>query len=293
MKKILVTGGSGFLGSHIADRLSDAGHLVTIFDQNRSRYLRSDQNMIVGDINDSHAVDETVSGMEIVYHLAALSDLNKAKNDPVNSMQINIMGTINLLEACRKAKIERFVFASSIYVCSKTGSFYRVSKHACELLIEEYERSYGLNFTNLRFGTLYGTRADNTNSVFDYIKQARLEQKIFVHGSGQEVREYIHVYDAAEISLKMLSPDYSCKTMILTGQYRMRLKELIEMIVEILGCDVETHYGDIEEAHYVQTPYSYIPNIGTKIVSNTFQDMGQGLVEIMNEMDQNLKKNVE
>ena len=289
MKKILVTGGSGFLGSHIADRLSSAGHEVWIFDTIKPSYLGDNQKFIQGSVLDIGSVSKASSGVDVIYHFAALADINKAQDEPVESIKTNVIGTLNLLEVCKEHEIQRFVFASSVYVHSKSGSFYRVSKHASELMIEEYSRCYGLKFTILRFGTLYGTRTDESNSVRKYIIQAMKEKKIHVSGSGKEVREYIHVYDAAEICLQILSEKYSCKTMILTGPHRIKLEELIEMINEILGGGIEVHYGEQKEAHYSQTPYSYLPNVGTKIVLNTFQDMGQGLLEIMQEVDTRLE----
>ena len=125
------------------------------------------------------------------------------------------------------------------------------------------------------------------NSVRNYILQAFKQKKITLLGTGEEVREYIHVYDAAEISLTILSQKYSGKTLILTGPHRIKLKELIDMINEILGGDIVVEYGFNKDAHYKHTPYSYESNTGNKIVLNTYQDLGQGLVEMMKELDPN------
>ena len=283
--KILITGGSGFLASHIADRLSSEGHQVTILDIRESEFLRKDQQFILANIKDYESIYDAISGVDFVYHFAAVADINKTVEEPAESIHVNILGTLNLLEACRKHGTKRFIFASSVYVQSKTGSFYRVAKHSCEMMIEEYARRFSLEYTILRFGTLYGKRSDHSNSVRNYILQALKQRKITLFGTGEEVREYIHVYDAAEISLEILSQKYSGKTMVLTGPHRVKLKDLIDMINEILGGDVEIEYGQNKDAHYKLTPYSYEPNTGTKIVLNTYQDLGQGLVEMMSELD--------
>jgi len=133
---IMVTGGSGFLGSHIADALTNAGHNVFIYDIKPSPYLKAEQRMIDGDILDEKELARRMEGIDVVFHLAALADLDVAQDNPHDAMRINVLGTANILEAARKANVKRVVFASTIYVNSRTGSFYRVSKHSCELLLE-------------------------------------------------------------------------------------------------------------------------------------------------------------
>ena len=157
--KILVTGGAGFLGSHIADALSEAGHEVKIFDICETPYLRSDQHMVVGNLMDQAIVTDAVAGQEVVYHFAGIGDIDECNENPVDTARINILGTVQLLEACRKAQVKRFVFASSAYVFSDVGYFYRSSKRACEYFIEDYWNLYGLKYTCLRYGSLYGERA--------------------------------------------------------------------------------------------------------------------------------------
>jgi UDP-glucose 4-epimerase len=283
---ILVTGGAGFLGSHIADALTDAGHDVLILDIKQSPYLKSGQEMIVADILDSEALNNAMKGIDVVFHLAGLADLDVAYNNPYDAIKVNVLGTTNVLESARFNNVKRVVFASTIYVYSQTGSFYRVSKHSCELLLEAYHERYGLDYTILRYGTLYGTRADEHNSVYKYLKDALSTGKIVFYGTGDEVREYIHVSDAAEICVKVLEEGFKGQTLILTGHHRIKLSELLDVINEILGGKIKVTYNpNKSKAHYVQTPYSYISRVGKKIVSNTYSDLGQSLVEILDEID--------
>jgi len=285
VKKIMVTGGSGFLGSYVADRLSDAGHKVLILDNRPSSYIRPDQDMLQIDLLDKEAVMEAVKNIDIIYHFGGFADLSKSRFAPTESMHVNVMGTAYLLEAATSNNVERFIFASSIYVYSQSGSFYRVSKHACELMIEEYHKNFSLNYTILRFGTLYGCRSDSSNSVRSYLEQALLNKKIVLSGDGEEVREFIHAYDAADISLKVLEDEFAMQTLILTGHHRMKVVDLAEMINEILGGSVEIEQGSGKKSHYKYTPYSYLPRIGRKIVQNTYHDLGQGLLEVLEEID--------
>ena len=180
--KIVIFGGSGFIGSHVADILSAQNHQVVIFDLTTSAYLKPNQEMIIGDILDPDAVKQITKGAHIVYHFAGIADIDAAKNLPYKTVQSNVMGTLNILEACRENNVKRFIFASTIYVYSESGSFYRASKQACELLIECYHRQYNLDFTILRYGSLYGPRADESNWINRILKQALTEKKIVRKG---------------------------------------------------------------------------------------------------------------
>ena len=128
--RIVVTGGSGFLGSHIADALSNAGHQVTIFDRAPSRWLRPDQAMITGTVLDAGMARAALKDCDVVYHLAAVADIDEALDTPRAAVEVNVMGTLNLLEAACELGLKRFVFASSIYVYSNQGSFYRTTKRS-------------------------------------------------------------------------------------------------------------------------------------------------------------------
>ena len=283
--KILVTGGSGFLGSHIADVLSDAAHEVTIFDIRKSPYKRADQRMIVGDILDQKLLDKIVKDHDIVYHFAGIADIDECAANPVDTAKHNILGTVQLLEACRKAGIKRFVFASSAYVYSNSGSFYAASKQACESFIENFSELYGLKYTCLRYGSLYGARSDERNSIYKLIKQAVQDGKIVYRGTGEEMREFIHVQDAAQISAAILQPEFENQNIIITGTEKMRYIELLEMIKEMLGNKIEIDILPSErKAHYKITPYNFSPRLGRKMVNNPNIDMGQGLLQCMAEV---------
>ena len=156
--KIVVIGGSGFLGSHVADKLTQAGHKVTIFDNKKSKWISKNQKMVVGDVLNLGDLDKVISQCDVVYNFAAISDIDEAENKPQVTANINIIGTLNILELCKKYKIKRIMFASTIYVYSLEGNFYRCSKQAAESFIEEYNRLFKLDYTILRYGSIYSTR---------------------------------------------------------------------------------------------------------------------------------------
>jgi UDP-glucose 4-epimerase len=282
---ILVTGGSGFLGSHVADALSDAGHTVTVFDLTESPYLRSDQIMRTGDLMDLDFLSDITRNMDAVYHFAGIADIEECKVKPVDTAKINILGTVNLLEACRNAGVKRFVFASSAYVYSNAGYFYRSSKQACECFIENYAELYDLKYTCLRYGSLYGPRADSRNSIYKLIRQALEQQKIIYHGSGDELREFIHVQDAAKSSVQILEPAYENTYITLTGREKMRYDDLLYMLKEILNNDIAIEITpSTRKAHYKITPYNFSPKMGLKMTSNPHIDMGQGILQCIAEI---------
>ena len=233
--KILVFGGSGFLGSHVADHLEAVGHEVTLFDLKPSPFAPATQQMLIGDILDLDKVQRCMKGYDVVYHFAGLADLDHATTRPTTTVQQNVLGTIHLLDAAVQAGINRFVFASTIYVYSGLGGFYRCSKQACELYIEEYQKRYGLDFTILRYGSLYGPRAGATNSIRRYLKEGLQNQRITYDGTGNETREYIYVKDAAKLSADILAEEYKNQHIIITGHQSMKSSEMLAMAREILN----------------------------------------------------------
>ncbi len=286
--KAIVFGGSGFLGSHVADALTAAGYDVRIFDLRESPYLREGQEMITGNILDREAVREAVTGCDIVYSFAGIADIEKANEKPVETVEINILGTTIILDACRACGIKRFVFASSMYVYSKMGAFYRSSKQACELIIENFNESYGLPYTILRYGSLYGPRSDESNWIYRILKQAVVEGKITRHGDGEELREYIHVEDAARYSVEILADDFKNEYVILTGNQFMKIKDLMLMIREMMGGTVDLEFLPEDSGlHYEITPYSFRPKIAKKYVGRYHLDIGQGILAMLGDVYQN------
>lgn len=285
MKKALVTGGAGFLGSHIADALTRRGFEVALFDQAPSQHLSSGQRMILGDITKPEDVRAAVEGVDAVYHLAALADLNAGKTRPVETARVNIMGTLNVLEAIRHHGTRaRLMFASTVYVYSREGGFYRCSKQACESYIEEYARVYGVQYTVVRYGSLYGPRADGSNGIYRLLRAA-IDKGVIEYGGGpDDVREYIHVEDAAGLSVDALADEHIDKHLVLTGSAPLRASELFTMFGEILGRDVRVEYAHKKEGHYAVTPYAYTPKPGKKMTANPFVDMGQGLLHVIEEI---------
>lgn len=286
-KCVLVLGGSGFLGSHVADALSDAGYRVSILDRVASPWKRANQEMVVGDMLDTTLLDQAVAGCDAVYNFAAIADLDEALDKPVETVRVNIMGNVQVLEACRRHGVSRYVYASSVYVHSREGGFYRCSKQAAEHFVEEYQRTYGLDYTVLRYGSLYGPRSDHHNGLRRIVKRALETGKIRYEGSPEAMREYIHVEDAARASVAALDDEFRNQHVVLTGQEPMRVMDLLKMLAEILGMPQAVEFVETDHAgHYIRTPYAYQPKLGRKYVPPMHVDLGQGLLQLIGEIQE-------
>jgi len=295
MGTAVVFGGSGFLGSHVADKLSEAGHSVKIFDIRPSPHLAVHQEMIVGDLMDRDAVLRAVEGADYVYNFAGMADIEQSATDPLNTVKLNILGTTHVLEACRRHDVTRFVFASSVYVYSHLGSFYRSSKQACEKIIVNYQEEFDLDFTILRYGSLYGPRANSFNAIRNYIEQGTKDGRIRRLGNGEELREYIHVVDAAEGSVQILKEDYRNQFVVITGTQAIRVRDLLMMIREMMNNSIEIEFRPNAEAtaHYNITPFSFRPETARRLVLPSYHDLGQGLLDLLYQAYEENHKNDE
>ena len=287
MKKAVVIGGSGFVGSHVADHLSSKGYQVVIYDRSQSQWLQADQEIVISDVLDSEKLNNTISDAEVVYNFAALADINQALAQPLDTVNINILGNLNVLEACRINKVKRFIYASTVYVHSREGGFYRCSKQASESYVEEYQKVFGLNYTILRYGSLYGPRADETNGIYRIVKTAIESGTVKYEGNRDAMREYIHVEDAAKASVVALNEEFKNESIVLTGQEPMLVIDLLKMLAEILNIskdNIEFEDHPYHKGHYVRTPYAYQPKLGRKYIPPIHVDLGQGLLEVIGEI---------
>jgi UDP-glucose 4-epimerase len=284
--KIVIIGGSGFIGSHTADELSNQGYRVTIFDKKESPWIRKDQVMVVGDVLDKSAVLEALKGASIVYYFAGISDLHESSINPFNTINLNVMGVTVALDASIKANIKQFVYASTMYVYSHQGSFYRASKQASELIVKSYADEFDLGYVMLRYGSIYGPRAQDWNGISGYVRQILNEKKLDYWGNGKEKREYIHVSDAARLSVQVLDKEHRNTAITVTGSQTMTADELIIMIFEILDLEKNVNFLSSvnDTGHYTITPYRYTPQSAKKIIPSEFIDLGQGILDIIEDI---------
>lgn len=292
MDKVVVVGGAGFMGSHAADELTNRGYAVTILDTAASPWISGNQQMIVGDILDQSSLNEALTGAKYVYHFAGISDIAEAKERPYDTLNLNVMGTTKVLEASVQANVDRIVYASTMYVYSPYGSFYRASKQSAETIIEAYHEAFGLDFTILRYGSLYGPRAQEWNGLKRYVNQLVKFGKLDYWGTGNERREYIHALDAARLSVDILDPIHANRAITVTGQQVLKSDEMIDLLFEITGKERAVNYivRDDHHGHYTSTPYRYTPKQAKKLVPDEFIDLGEGILELVEELNREWEK---
>jgi len=285
---VLVIGGAGFIGSHVCDDLTSRGHKVTIFDKHASQWMNGNQKMVLGDIMDLDLLEKCISQANVVYHLAAIADIKEAKENPIDTININIVGSMNIIDLCVKYSV-RLVYGSTVYVYSKHGSFYRASKQSVETLIEEYHSIYNLEYTIIRYGSLYGPRSQDWNGLKRIVSSMLKDREIVYGGTGRERREYIHVVDAARMSVDILDGNYNTQAITLTGTQVLTSLDLLDTIAEILNDDIKIKFDKTSttHSHYLLTPYQYIPKRSIKLISNEFVDIGQGILELISEVENN------
>jgi len=291
-KNIVVFGGNGFIGSYVVEELLKNNYNVISADLNPSKYV-DEKYFIQCDILDKNRVHEIIKNAkaDIVLNFAGFANLDDAIANPIKAVELNVMGNLNILEACKNNNIERFIYASSAYAMSDKGSFYGISKLTSEKLVEEYYKKFGLKFTIIRYGSVYGERDYYNNYIYNLLKKAYRNRKIEHSGDGEEIREYIHAADVAKLAIKIITDkQFENEHIILTGVERMKRKELFEMINEILGDSVEIRLNkNGYHNHYKTTPYSFHPTRSKKLVANPFIDMGQGLLDCLKDIEENMK----
>ncbi|MBM7622993.1 SDR family oxidoreductase [Sporohalobacter salinus] len=261
--KVLVTGGAGFIGSHIVDELIKEGADVIVVDNLSTGCLdnvNSKAKFYEIDIR-----DEELKGVfaeqdiDYVIHQAAQIDIQKSIQEPTFDAQNNIEGTINLLEACREYKVKKIIYASSAAVYGspeylgideehpvKPISLYGISKHTPEHYIKTYKQLYDLDYTILRYANVYGPRQDpkGEGGVISIFVDAMLEgKKPTIFGDGQQTRDFIYVKDIAQANLAALKRADN-KVLNISCHTQTSINELVTEMNQILGSNLEADYED-------------------------------------------------
>lgn len=249
--RVLVTGGSGFIGSHVVDVLLEKGHKVTNLDIKPPH--REDLQHVSGSMLDRTLIDSLVSGSDAVCHIAGFSNINHVKGRPVDAIELNVLSTAYLLDACRRyAVYTRFIYASSVYAFDRSGHLYATSKATSEKIIEDFNTLYGIPYTILRYGTVYGPRNREADVVYLFVRNAREGKPIEIHGDGEQRRNFIHVRDLAEGSVKALEKDEAKnRTLVIANTRSVSILELASMVRAIVNPGVQiTFTGEKRDGDY-------------------------------------------
>lgn len=264
--KALVTGGAGFIGSHLAARLVAEGHDVRVLDNfatgRRSNIdaIGADVELVEGDIQSYERASKAVRGCEIVFHQAALPSVPRSIQDPLTSNATNVIGTLNILLAARDEDVGRVVCASSssVYGANPTLpkaedmaavpiSPYATAKLAGEGYCRSFGVGYGLETVALRYFNVFGARQDPTSQYAAVIPNfivALLENRpVTIFGDGEQSRDFTHVDNIVQANLlAMVAPDVSGKVFNIAYGREVTLNALVTELQDLIGCDVETIY---------------------------------------------------
>jgi UDP-glucose 4-epimerase len=259
MARAVVTGGSGFIGSHVVDALVDAGHQVTVLDH-RVRPHRSDVAYEDVDLMDLSSVLAATKGADHVFHLAAVSNVNYAYKYPVYTTALNVVGTANVLEAVRVNGTGRVYLASTVWVYNGApavdsvdestpfyldgaGHIYTSTKMASEMVCHNYGRLYDVPFTVLRYGIPYGPRMREELLIPIFIRKALAGQPLTVSGKGEQYRKFVYVRDMAEAHVLAMADVAAKQTYNLEGSRKVTVREVAEGIRKVLGNSVKIEFG--------------------------------------------------
>ena len=261
MKKILVLGGSGFLGSYLCNKLIlNKKFQVTNYDIKKNKHLNKKVKFVKASIENYSKLDNSISKSDIVYHFAGISDIEVAASKPVDVIKKNVLVSTFILELCTKYNIKKLIYASSIYVHSSSGSFYRISKNSVEDLIQEFHLKYNLNYLILRFGSIYGIGAPKTNGINKILSNLKFNKKLVYSGNKKAIREYINVDDAAKLSIKLLGKKYLNNIYNITGKKRIVISVLLKNLKKLYGLKKKPVFLNIKDRnHYTHTPYTMKP----------------------------------
>ncbi len=253
--KVIVFGGSGFIGSHVAESLYKKGFQVTVADLKKCEDLNKNISFQKVDINNQKRVINLVKNSSIVFNFAAIADIQDSYDDPLKTLNVNIIGCANILKACVQNKVKKFVLASSIYANTSQGGFYRVSKQSCEIMTMEFSKVYKLDYTILRFGSIYGPRSNLKNGLLKIVFDSLKKKKLIYRGTKRAVRSYIHVKDAARSSVEILNKKHKNKIVLIKGKREIKIVNLLLMLKKILKIKSKLFFlNKTQKGHYDKKP---------------------------------------
>lgn len=284
MPKILVTGGAGFIGSHIVDKLIENGDKVVVVDNLSTGNIENVNSKAIFykiDITnkDLYKVFEKEKP-EYVIHQAAQIDIQKSIKNPVYDAEVNILGTVNILECCRKYNVKKIIYASSAAVYGNPEyigidekhrvnpiSYYGISKHTPEHYFEVYRQLYGLRYTILRYANVYGIRQDPKGEggvVSIFLDMMLRGMQPVIYGDGEQTRDFIYVSDIARANILALKNGDNDIFNIGTG-VKTSINQLFKLMNKLIGNNLKPKYGQAREGDIL---HSYFDNSKAKSMLN-------------------------
>ena len=243
------------MASHLVTLLEKKNKKIIILDHYNNRKLGKNVRFVKGSILEKKKLFKIIKPGDIVYHFAAVADLDEANNEHLKAIEVNIFGTVNVLEACIKNKANKLIFSSSIYARSEQGGFYSTTKLASEMLIERYSNKFKLKYTIIRFGSLYGENSNHFNTIKNLINQGIKSNIIKRHSLGNEIRNYIHVKDTVRLCLKLLNNfKKNRKYYMVIGKHPIKISTLVTYINSMYNNKLKINFSGKNKLHYSVYP---------------------------------------
>ncbi|MFX1487448.1 MAG: NAD-dependent epimerase/dehydratase family protein [Promethearchaeota archaeon] len=249
---ILVTGGSGFIGSHLVDKLVEKGYSVRVFDKLKPR--REDVEWLKGDLQNEREILQACRDVEVIYHLAAVADVNVALSNPELCLQVNEVGTADVLKAATASEVDRVVLASTTWVYGRVEGvvdetspipppdhIYTKTKIGQEHLLIAWHKHYGLAYTILRYGIPYGPRMRSNMAIAIFVRKAMRKEPITIFGDGMQGRCFIYVDDLAEGSIASLKQGGKNQVFNIAGAEFVTINQIARNLKRIFGETAMVH----------------------------------------------------
>lgn len=279
MNKILITGANGYLASHLAEKLISNNFKVILVDKKKSNKKILGFKILNIDITKIKNQQSFFKHIKYVFHFAGLADISESNKNANQAIIDNIIATNILIEMCINFKIQRFFLASTLYVYSKDkGGIYKITKKTCEELLLNANLRFGLKYTIMKFGSIYGGSTNNFNlirNLFIYgIKNKNFDQAL----SGKEIRSYIYIDDVMNICLKLINKKFVNKDVLISGYETISIKNLILKIEKIINRKIKIKFNKNKNYdHYQKNVFDIKPKKLIKIKTKNYISLNEGL----------------
>ena len=267
--KVLVTGGAGFIGSHLVERLVQLNHTVVVLDNllrgnKLPKEVQDKIDMHVGDVRDADLVSRCMQGVDLVYHFAAVLGVDVVADHPVETMDVEVIGTRNIIQSAHQHKVKQVFYASTSGIYSHSAivktalsedvlvdprTSYAMAKRYNEIYLASHFEETGLNTIALRFFNVYGERQDNRMVIPRFIEQAMANESITVFGNGQQTRDFTYIEDVIEACIKLQEVE-GFHIVNIANEQEWTIKELAEMIIELWDTNSTLTYLDAPKKRY-------------------------------------------
>lgn len=308
-KNILITGGLGFIGSHLTNKLIQNNN-ITIIDNlstgkidNLENITHENLTLIKKDLN-SIDLNASLVDIDYVFHIAAMASVPLSIKQPISCNMENVTSTINLLNACTYNNVKKIIFSSSSSIYGQNPNMplketeipmptspYAASKASCELYLQAFHESYGLNYVALRYFNIFGPKQDRNSQyatvIPNFISALLKNEQAKIYGDGEQTRDFIYVDDVVKANINAAKSNYNGIINIASG-HSITINQLYEIIEKTLDINIKPQYapprpGDIK---FSQANIEQMKNIDLKINNDNFE---KNLIETINWFKEELK----